>query len=177
MILNDIITSYFSTLHQETDSTEGKVVSPGELLLNDLFRGGVLYNSVKIRKSRNENVSNRFYRSVIGVGHGRMFEAVRIFNIFRFPCRLNGDSRKRNESFCSNLVSLGEQELSRSLILIMEIFESVTTNGQQILQADQSSSFNFCQTPIERMITDTNCKELFPNMIRFDFLLSTRRKF
>ncbi len=61
---------------------------------------------------------------------------------------------------------LGEQELSRSLILIMELFELVTVNSQQILQTDKSSTFTFCQTPIERIVTDANTKDLFPNIMK-----------
>ncbi len=64
------------------------------------------------------------------------------------------------------LISLGEQELSRSLILIMDLFELVTVNSQQILQTDKSSSFTFCQTPIERIVTDANTKDLFPNIMK-----------
>jgi hypothetical protein len=64
------------------------------------------------------------------------------------------------------IISLGEQELSRSLILIMELFELVTINSQQILQSDKSSIFTFCQTPIERIVTDANIKDLFPNIMK-----------
>ena len=64
------------------------------------------------------------------------------------------------------LCSLGEQELSRSLILIIDLFESVSVNSQQILQTDKSSAFTFCQTPIERIITDTNTKDFFPNLMK-----------
>ncbi len=60
----------------------------------------------------------------------------------------------------------GEQELSRSLILIMELLELVTINSQQILQTEKSSTFTFCQTPIERIVTDANTKDLFPNIMR-----------
>lgn len=60
----------------------------------------------------------------------------------------------------------GEQELSRSLILIIELFESVSINSQQVLLTDKSSTFTFCQTPIERMITDPNSKDLFPNLMK-----------
>ncbi len=64
------------------------------------------------------------------------------------------------------IISLGEQELSRSLILIMELLELVTINSQQILQTDKSSTFTFCQTPIERIVTDANTKDLFPNIMK-----------
>lgn len=60
----------------------------------------------------------------------------------------------------------GEQELSKSLILIMEFFESVTTNSQQMLQTDKSSTFTFCQTPIERIVSDINTKDLFPQLMK-----------
>ena len=60
----------------------------------------------------------------------------------------------------------GERELSRSLILIMELLELVTINSQQILQTDKSSTFTYCQTPIERIVTDANTKDLFPNIMK-----------
>ena len=63
-------------------------------------------------------------------------------------------------------IDIGEDELSKSLILIMELFELVTTNSQQMLQTDQSSTFAFCQTPIERIVVDTNTKDLLPAMMR-----------
>jgi len=61
---------------------------------------------------------------------------------------------------------LGEQELSRSLILIFDLLESVTINSQQILQTDKTSAFTFCQTPIERIVTDANTKDIFPNIMK-----------
>lgn len=48
----------------------------------------------------------------------------------------------------------------------MELLESVTTCSQQILQADTTSTFTYCQTPIERIVTDTNTKDLFPNIMK-----------
>ena len=60
----------------------------------------------------------------------------------------------------------GEQELAKSLILIMEFFESVTTNSQQMLQSEKSSTFTFCQTPIERIVSDVNTKDLFPQLMK-----------
>ncbi len=38
--------NYFSNQIIENDSNETKLVSPGELVVNDLLRGGVLYNLV-----------------------------------------------------------------------------------------------------------------------------------
>ncbi len=64
------------------------------------------------------------------------------------------------------IFALGEQELSRSLILIIELFELVTINSQQILPTDKSSTLTFCQTPIERIVTDANTKDLFPNIMK-----------
>jgi len=61
---------------------------------------------------------------------------------------------------------LGEQELSRSLILIFDLLESVTINSQQILQTDKTSAFTFCQTPTERIVTDANTKDIFPNIMK-----------
>lgn len=61
---------------------------------------------------------------------------------------------------------VGEQELSRSLILIMDLLEYVTVNSQHILQTDRSSAFTFCQTPIERIVTDANTKDIFPNILK-----------
>jgi hypothetical protein len=46
IILNDIVINYFSNQIIENDSNETKLVSPGELVVNDLLRGGVLYNLV-----------------------------------------------------------------------------------------------------------------------------------
>jgi len=66
----------------------------------------------------------------------------------------------------NEFICLGEQELSKSLILIMELLELVTINSQQILQTDKSSTFTFCQTPIERIVTDANTKDLFPNIMK-----------
>ena len=65
-----------------------------------------------------------------------------------------------------HLSFIGEHELSRSLVLIMELLESVTINSQQILQTDKSSAFTFCQTPIERIVTDASTKDLFPNILK-----------
>lgn len=48
----------------------------------------------------------------------------------------------------------------------MQLLESVTINSQQILQTDKSSTFTFCQTPIERIVTDANTKDLFPNIMK-----------
>lgn len=70
------------------------------------------------------------------------------------------------EKFSEYIPFPGEQELSRSLILIIELFESVSISSQQILQTNGSSTFTFCQTPIERMITDPNSKDLFPNLMK-----------
>ena len=64
------------------------------------------------------------------------------------------------------MISLGEQELSRSLIIIMDLLELITVNSQQVAQTDRSSSFTFCQTPIERIVTDANTKDLFPNIMK-----------
>jgi hypothetical protein len=44
--LNDIVINYFSNQIIENDNNETKLVSPGELLVSDLLRGGVLYNLV-----------------------------------------------------------------------------------------------------------------------------------
>lgn len=46
IILNDIITNYFANQVIENDRNETKLISPGELLVNDLLRGGVLNNLV-----------------------------------------------------------------------------------------------------------------------------------
>ncbi|CAF5158418.1 unnamed protein product, partial [Rotaria magnacalcarata] len=124
IILNDIVTNYFSNQTIENDHNEIKPVSPGELLVNDLLRGGVL---------------NNLLTTLIADGCEKLFEYV---------------------SFT------GEQELSRSLVLIMELLESVTISSQQILQTDKSSTFTFCQTPIDRIVTDTNTKDLFPNIMK-----------
>jgi hypothetical protein len=48
----------------------------------------------------------------------------------------------------------------------MELFELVTINSQQMLQTEKSSTFTFCQTPIERIVIDTNTKDLFPNIMK-----------
>ena len=48
----------------------------------------------------------------------------------------------------------------------MELLESITTSSQQILQTDKSSTLTFCQTPIERIVTDTETKSLFPNIMK-----------
>jgi hypothetical protein len=64
------------------------------------------------------------------------------------------------------MLSIGEQELSRSLILIIQLLELVTINSQQMLQTDKSSTFTFCQTPIERIVTDATTKDLFPNIMK-----------
>ncbi|CAF2870744.1 unnamed protein product [Rotaria sp. Silwood2] len=124
IILNDIVINYFSNQIIENDHNEAKLVSPGELLVNDLLRGGVL---------------NNLLTTLISDGCEKLFEYVPF---------------------------IGEQELSRSLILIMELLESVTLSSQQILQTDKLSSFTFCQTPIERIVTDTNTKDLFPNIMK-----------
>ncbi|CAF3059288.1 unnamed protein product [Rotaria socialis] len=124
IILNDIVTNYFSNQIIENDHNEIKPVSPGELLVNDLLRGGVL---------------NNLLTTLIADGCEKLFEYV---------------------SFT------GEQELSRSLVLIMELLESVTISSQQILQTDKSSTFTFCQTPIDRIVTDANTKGLFPNIMK-----------
>ncbi|CAF0744007.1 unnamed protein product [Rotaria sordida] len=124
IILNDIVSNFFSNQIIDNDQSETKLVSPGELLINDLVRGGVL---------------NNLLTALITDGCEKLFEYVAF---------------------------IGEQELSRSLILIMELLESVTINSQQILPTDKSSSFTFCQTPIERIVTDTNTKDLFPNIMK-----------
>lgn len=46
MILNDIVANYFVNQTMEIESSENKLVTPGELLVTDLLRGGVLYNLV-----------------------------------------------------------------------------------------------------------------------------------
>jgi len=46
MILNDIVENYFANQTMEIESNENKLVTPGELLVSDLLRGGVLYNLV-----------------------------------------------------------------------------------------------------------------------------------
>lgn len=48
----------------------------------------------------------------------------------------------------------------------MELLESVTLSSQQMLQTDKPSTITFCQTPIERIVTDTNTKDLFPNIMK-----------
>jgi len=56
-ILNDIVINYFSTQIIENDGSETKLVSPGELLVNDLLRGGILYNLVSLTFiTRNKNI-------------------------------------------------------------------------------------------------------------------------
>ena len=45
-MLNDIVINYFSSQLIESDTNEIKATSPGELLLNDLLRGGVLHTLV-----------------------------------------------------------------------------------------------------------------------------------
>ncbi|CAF1569836.1 unnamed protein product [Adineta ricciae] len=124
IILNDIVANYFSNQTVENDTNEAAIVSAGELLVNDLLRGGILYNLLT---------------ALIIDGCDKLAEYT---------------------SFT------GEHELSRSLILIMELLESVTINSQQILQTDKSSAFTFCQTPIERIVTDASTKDLFPNIMK-----------
>jgi hypothetical protein len=46
IILNDIVINYFSNQIIENENNETKAISPGELLVNDLLRGGALYNLV-----------------------------------------------------------------------------------------------------------------------------------
>ncbi|UJR23726.1 hypothetical protein I4U23_026706 [Adineta vaga] len=124
IILNEIVMNYFSNQIIENDTNETNIVSAGELLVNDLLRGGILYNLLT---------------ALITDGCEKLSE----YSPFT-----------------------GEQELSRSLILIMELLELVTINSQQILQTDRSSTFTFCQTPIERIVTDANTKDLFPNIMK-----------
>ncbi len=70
IILNDIVNNYFANQSIENDTNEAKLVSPGELLVNDLLRGGVLYNLVCLSLTkRNENFSF-FYLSADGIDHG-----------------------------------------------------------------------------------------------------------
>ncbi|CAF1345621.1 unnamed protein product [Adineta steineri] len=124
IILNDIVINYFANQIISNDNNEANNVLPGELLVNDLLRGGILYNLLT---------------TLITDGCEKLSEYV---------------------SFS------GEQELSRSLILIIDLLELVTINSQQILQTDKSSTFTFCQTPIERIVTDANTKDLFPNIMK-----------
>ena len=45
-MLNEIVINYFSSQPIESNAHEIKATSPGELLLNDLLRGGVLHTLV-----------------------------------------------------------------------------------------------------------------------------------
>ena len=143
-ILTDIGENYYSNhiLDNET-----KIISPGELFRHDLLRGGVLFNLVNFL--------------VNCVDCRWLWEIIWIFVIYR--CE---EDFLLFKSIFISFDYLGEEELSKSVLWMMGLFELVTINSQQILQTDKSSIFTLCQTTIERILIDINTKDLFPNIIK-----------